>query len=251
MEVCGRPEYVRRCCEASLKRLGVEYVDLYYQHRIDKLVPIEDTMEELKKLVEEGKIKYIGLSEASPDTIRRAHAVHPITALQMEWSLWTRDIEEEIVPLCRELGIGIVAYGPLGRGFFAGRAAIESVPTVGLMSTHPRFTGENLDKNKVLYERVVKLASKFGCTSAQLTLSWLLHQGDDVIPIPGTTKVKHVDDNVGSLKVKLTAEDLKEITDAVAINEVAGARIHAGIELSSWRFVNTPSKSDNASEQDS
>ncbi|KAK4560220.1 hypothetical protein RGQ29_009124 [Quercus rubra] len=251
MEVCGRPEYVRSCCEASLKRLGVDYIDLYHQHRIDKLVPIEDTMEELKKLVEEGKIKYIGLSEASPDTIRRAHAVHPITTLQMEWSLWTRDIEEEIVPLCRELGIGIVAYSPLGHGFFGGRTAIESGPAVGLMSTHPRFTGENLDKNKVLYERVVKLASKYGCTSAQLSLSWLLHQGDDVIPIPGTSKVKHVDDNVGSLKVKLTAEDLKEITDAVAINEVAGARIHAGIELYSWRFVNTPSKSDNASEQDS
>ncbi|XP_030946928.1 probable aldo-keto reductase 1 isoform X2 [Quercus lobata] len=251
MEVCGRPEYVRSCCEASLKRLGVDCIDLYYQHRIDKLVPIEDTMEELKKLVEEGKIKYIGLSEASPDTIRRAHAVHPITALQMEWSLWTRDIEEEIVPLCRELGIGIVAYSPLGHGFFGGRTAIESGPAVGLMSTHPRFTGENLDKNKVLYERVVKLASKYGCTSAQLSLSWLLHQGDDVIPIPGTTKIKHVDDNVGSLKVKFTAEDLKEITDAVAINEVAGARIHAGIELYSWRFVNTPSKSNNASEQDS
>nr|XP_023922794.1 probable aldo-keto reductase 1 [Quercus suber] len=208
-------------------------------------------MEELKNLVEEGKIKYIGLSEASPDTTRRAHAVHPITALQMEWSLWTRDIEEEIVPLCRELGIGIVAYSPLGRGFFGGRTAIESVPAVGLMSTHPRFTGENLDKNKALYEQVVKLASKYGCTSAQLALSWLLHQGDNVIPIPGTTKVKHVDDNVGSLKVKLTAEDLKEITDVVAINEMAGARIHAGIELSSWRFINTPSKSDNASEQDS
>ncbi|XP_075642277.1 putative aldo-keto reductase 1 [Castanea sativa] len=251
MEVCGRPEYVRSCCEASLKRLGVDYIDLYYQHRIDKLVPIEDTMEELKKLVEEGKIKYIGLSEASPDTIRRAHAVHPITALQMEWSLWTRDIEEEIVPLCRELQIGIVAYSPLGRGFFGGRTAIESVPAVGLMCTQPRFTGENLDKNKVLYERVVKLASKYGCTSAQLALSWLLHQGDDVIPIPGTTKVKHANDNVGSLKVKLTAEDLKETTDAVAINEVAGARICAGIELYSWRFVNTPSKSDNASEQDS
>ncbi|KAK7850936.1 putative aldo-keto reductase 1 [Quercus suber] len=237
MEVCGCPEYVRSCCEASLKRLGVDYIDLYYQHRIDKLVPIEDTMEELKKLVEEGKIKYIGLSEASPDTIQRAHVVHPITALQMEWSLWTRDIEEEIVPLCRELGIGMVAYSPLGHGFFGGRTAIESGPAVGLMSTHPRFTGENLDKNKVLYERVVKLASKYGCTSAQLSLSWLLHQGDDVIPIPGTTKIKHVDDNVGSLKVKLTAEDLKEITDAVAINEVAGARIHAGIELYSWRFV--------------
>ncbi|GMY16779.1 probable aldo-keto reductase 1 [Fagus crenata] len=251
LEVCGRPDYVRRCCEASLKRLGVDYIDLYYQHRIDKLVPIEDTMEELKKLVEEGKIKYVGLSEASPDTIRRAHAVHPITALQMEWSLWTRDIEEEIVPLCRELGIGIVAYCPLGRGFFGGKAVIESMPAKGFLATHPRFTGENLEKNKILYERVVKLAAKYGCTTAQLTLSWLLHQGDGVVPIPGTTKIKHVDDNVGSLKVKLTAEDLKEITDAVAINEVAGSRNSAKMESHSSRFVNTPAKNGNVSVQDS
>ncbi|MQK21563.1 aldo/keto reductase, partial [Escherichia coli] len=141
-EVKGTPEYVRECCEASLKRLGVNYIDLYYQHRVDTTVPIEDTMGELKKLVEEGKIKYIGLSEASADTIKRAHAVHPITALQMEYSLWTREIEEEIIPLCRELGIGIVAYCPLGRGFFAGKAVEETLPTQSILAAHPRFVGE-------------------------------------------------------------------------------------------------------------
>ncbi|KAG1347707.1 putative Perakine reductase [Cocos nucifera] len=183
--VNGRPEYVRACCEASLERLGVEYIDLYYQHRVDKTVPIEDTMGELKKLVEEGKVKYIGLSEPSPDTIRRAHAVHPITALQMEWSLWTRDIEGEIVPLCRELGIGIVAYSPLGRGFFGGRGVGESISAGGVLASHPRFIGENLEKNKILYFRIEKLAAKYECTPAQLALAWVLHQGDDVVPIPG------------------------------------------------------------------
>ncbi|XP_038970233.1 perakine reductase-like isoform X2 [Phoenix dactylifera] len=219
--VNGRPEYVRACCEASLERLGVEYIDLYYQHRVDKTVPIEDTMGELKKLVEEGKVKYIGLSEASPDTIRRAHAVHPITALQMEWSLWSRDIEGEIVPLCRELGIGIVAYSPLGRGFFGGKGAGESIPSGSILALHPRFTGENLEKNKILYLRIEKLAAKYQCTPAQLALAWVLHQGDDVVPIPGTSKIKNLDANIDSLKLKLTKEDLMEISNAVNEEEVA------------------------------
>ncbi|KAB1227464.1 putative aldo-keto reductase 1 [Morella rubra] len=183
--VNGTPEYVRSCCEGSLKRLGVGYIDLYYQHRVDTSVPIEETMGELKKLVEEGKIKYIGLSEASPDTIKRAHAVHPITAIQLEWSLWTREIEEEIVPLCRKLGIGIVPYGPLGRGFFGGKAVIESVPANSFLNWNPRFQGENFQKNKPLYFRLEKLAEKHGCAPAQLALAWILHQGDDVVPIPG------------------------------------------------------------------
>ncbi|KAJ4954830.1 hypothetical protein NE237_011613 [Protea cynaroides] len=242
VQVNGSPEYVRRCCEASLKRLGVDYIDLYYQHRVDKSVPIEDTMGELMKLVEEGKIKYIGLSEASPDTIRRAHAVHPITAVQMEWSLWTRDIEEEIVPLCRELGIAIVAYSPLGRGFFGGKAVTEIIPAKSFLTGHPRFTGENLEKNKVLYKRVANLAAKHDCTPAQLALSWVLHQGDDVVPIPGTTKIKNLDENIGSLAVKLTGEDVKEISDAVPIDEVSGARIYEKIYLHSWKFANTPAK---------
>ncbi|KAK9291601.1 hypothetical protein L1049_019550 [Liquidambar formosana] len=193
--VNGSLEYARTCYEANLKRLSVDYIDLYYQHRIDTPIPIEETMGELKKLVEEGKIKYIGLSEASPDTIRRAHKVHPITAVQIEWSLWTRDIEEEIVPLCRDLGIGVVPYSLLGRGFFAGKAIVESLSS----STHLRVTGENVDMNKVSYSRIEKLAEKQGCTPAQLALAWVLHQGNDVVPIPGATKIKNLDDNIGSI----------------------------------------------------
>ncbi|GAY44652.1 hypothetical protein CUMW_083520 [Citrus unshiu] len=203
--VKGAPDYVRSCCEASLKRLDVDYIDLYYQHRVDTSVPIEETIGEMKKLVEEGKIKYIGLSEASPGTIRRAHAVHPITAVQMEWSLWTRDIEEEIIPLCR-------------------------------------FKGENLDRNKSIYFRIGNLAKKYNCTSAQLALAWVLGQGDDVVPIPGTTKMKNLDDNIDSLRIKLTKEDLKEISDAVPIEEVAGDRDPEGFDKASWKFANTPPK---------
>ncbi|XP_010935668.1 probable aldo-keto reductase 1 [Elaeis guineensis] len=242
----GRPEYVRACCEESLKRLGVEYIDLYYVHRVDKTVPIEETIGELKKLVEEGKVKYIGLSEASPNTIRRAHAVHPITAVQMEWSLWTREIEEEIVPLCRELGIGIVPYSPLGRGFFGGRGVTESVPTNSSLASHPRFAGENLEKNKTLYVKLENLTKKHHCTPSQLALAWILHQGDDVVPIPGTTKIKNLHDNIGSLKVKLTKEDLTEISNAVREEEVAGSRHYSAYEHTSWRNVNTPPKDTNS-----
>lgn len=238
----GTPEYVRDCCEASLKRLGVDYIDLYYQHRVDMSVPIEDTMEELKKLVEEGKIKYIGLSEASVDTIRRAHAVHPITALQMEYSFWAREIEEDIIPLCRELGIGIVAYSPLGRGFFGGKAVVESLPTQSILTMHPRFTGENLEKNKLIYARLEKLAAKHGCTLPQLALAWLFHQGDDVVPIPGTTKVKNLDNNIGSLGVKLTEDDLKEICDAVPLDEVNGSRDLSFLFEYNWKLADTPPK---------
>lgn len=239
-DVKGTPEYVRECCEASLKRLDIEYIDLYYQHRVDTSVPIEDTMGELKKLVEEGKIKYIGLSEASVDTIRRAHRVHPITALQMEYSLWSREIEDEIIPLCRELGIGIVAYSPLGHGFFGGKAIVESLPSESFLRGHPRFTEQNLEKNKVIYARFANLAAKHGCTPPQLALSWLLHQ--DVVPIPGTTKVENLDVNVGSVAVKLTKEGVKEISDAVAAHEVAGEREHFSTSKHAWNFANTPPK---------
>ncbi|XP_031385756.1 perakine reductase-like [Punica granatum] len=238
--VRGTREYVRSCCEASLKRLDVDYIDLYYQHRVDTTIPIEETMEELKKLVVEGKIKYIGLSEASPETIRRAHAVHPITAVQMEWSLWTRDIEEEIVPLCRELGIGIVPYSPIGGGFFGGKAITETIPANSLLESHPRFKGENLDKNKIFYFQIEKLAEKHGCSPAQLALSWVLHQGDDVAPIPGTTKMKNLESNIESLRLKLTGEDLKEISDAMPIDEVAGDRTFEYLLRCSWKFANTP-----------
>ncbi|CAK7340945.1 unnamed protein product [Dovyalis caffra] len=240
--VDGTPEYVRSCCEASLKRLDLEYIDLYYVHRIDSKVPIEDTMEELKKLVEEGKIKYIGLSEASADTIRRAHAVHPITAVQMEWSLWTRDIEEEIIPLCRELDIGIVPYSPLGRGFFGGKAVVESLHPDSFLNSQPRFQGENFERNKALYTQVEKLARKHGCSPAQLALAWVLHQGNDVVPIPGTTKIKNLDDNIGSLKVKLGKEDLEEISDLVPIDAVAGDRTSDNFHHCSWKLANTPAK---------
>ncbi|KAF3456931.1 hypothetical protein FNV43_RR01585 [Rhamnella rubrinervis] len=243
-KVKGTPEYVRKCCEASLRRLGVDYIDLYFQHRVDVSVPIEDTMGELKKLVDEGKIKYIGLSEPNVDTIRRAHAVHPITALEMEYSLWTREIENEIIPLCRELGIGIVAYSPLGRGFFGGKAVLESLPSESLLGTHPRFTRENIEKNKVLYTRLCNLALKHACSPPQLALAWLLNQGKDIIPIPGTTKVSNLDINIGSLAVELTEEDLKEISDAVPINEVAGEREHPLISKYGWKFANTPLKID-------
>ncbi|KAL5566258.1 hypothetical protein UlMin_029422 [Ulmus minor] len=243
--VKGTPEYVRSCCEASLKRLGVDYIDLYYQHRVDTTVPIEDTMGELKKLVEEGKIKYIGLSEANPDTIRRAHAVHPITALQMEWSLWTRDIEEEIIPLCRELGIGIVPYSPLGRGFFGGKAVVESLPANSFLENYPRFQGDNFEKNKIIYTQLEKLAQKHGCTPAQLALAWVLHQGDDVAPIPGTTKTKNLDANISSVRVKLTKDDLKEISDLIPISEVAGDRSSDTFIRCSWKFASTPPKDGN------
>ncbi|XP_020212683.1 probable aldo-keto reductase 1 isoform X3 [Cajanus cajan] len=242
MRINGSPEYVRSCCEASLKRLDVDYIDLYYQHRVDTSVPIEETVGELKKLVEEGKVRYIGLSEASPDTIRRAHAVHPITAVQMEWSLWTHDIEEGIVPLCRELGIGIVPYSPLGRGFFGGRGVVDNVPASSPLKGHPRFQAENLDKNKSIYDRIESLAQKHQATPAQLALAWVLHQGEDVVPIPGTTKIKNLDQNLGALAVKLSERDLREISEAVPIDDVAGGRYYNGLEHISWKFANTPPK---------
>ncbi|XP_050275015.1 probable aldo-keto reductase 1 [Quercus robur] len=242
MQVNGSPEYVRSCCEASLKRLDVQYIDLYYQHRVDTKVPIEDTVGELKKLVNEGKVKYIGLSEASPDTIRRAHAVHPITAVQMEWSIWTRDIEDEIIPLCRELGIGIVPYSPLGRGFFAGKGVVENLDANSSLALHPRFQGENLDKNKTIYSRIENLARKHQCSPAQLALAWVFKQGQDVAPIPGTSKIKNLENNIGSLNVKLTEEDLKEISDAVPIKDVAGGRSYQNMDHFQWKFANTPPK---------
>ncbi|KAK2647104.1 hypothetical protein Ddye_022299 [Dipteronia dyeriana] len=199
-------------------------------------------MGELKKLVEEGKIKYIGLSEPSVDTLRRAHAVHPITAVQMEYSLWAREIEEDIIPLCRELGIGIVSYSPLGRGFFGGKAVAESLPAESLLAIHPRFIGENLEKNKLIYSRVSNQAAKLACTPPQLALAWLLHQGDDIIPIPGTTKVKNLVNNIGSLAVKLTEDNLKEICDAVPIDEVGGNREFSVLSKYEYRFANTPRK---------
>ncbi|KAG0580523.1 hypothetical protein M758_4G181800 [Ceratodon purpureus] len=237
--VIGTPEYVRKACEGSLERLGVDYIDLLYQHRVDTKVPIEVTVGEMKKLVEEGKVKYIGLSEASVDTIRRAHAVHPITAVQLEWSLWSRDIEDEIVPVCRELGIGIVPYSPLGRGFFSGKAVVEKLEEKDYrVVTYPRFQAENLEKNKALFDRVALLGKKHSCTPGQIALAWLLHQGDDVVPIPGTTKIPNLQENIGSAFVKLTPEEVDEIAAAVPHHEVAGNRLNE--RMTSHAFGQTP-----------
>ncbi|CAE5962731.1 unnamed protein product [Arabidopsis arenosa] len=244
-EVRGDPEYVRAACEASLKRLDIACIDLYYQHRVDTRVPIEITMGELKKLVEEGKIKYIGLSEASASTIRRAHAVHPVTAVQLEWSLWTRDVEEEIIPTCRELGIGIVAYSPLGRGFFAsGPKLVENLEKDDFRKALPRFQEKNLDHNKIVYEKVCAISEKKGCTPAQLALAWVHHQGDDVCPIPGTTKIENLNQNIGALAVKLTPEEMTELEAIAQPGVVKGERYGSMIPtfknsdtppLSSWK----------------
>ncbi|WOH12374.1 hypothetical protein DCAR_0831877 [Daucus carota subsp. sativus] len=225
--VQGDPEYVRACCEASLKRLEIDFIDLYYQHRIDTQVPIEVTMGELKKLVEEGKIKYVGLSEASASTIRRAHAVHPITAVQLEWSLWSRGVEEDIIPTCRELGIGIVAYSPLGRGFLSGGSnLVDSLAKDDYRKALPRFQKENIERNKILSDRVNAIASNKGCTPSQLALAWVHHQGSDVCPIPGTTKIENFDQNIGALKIKLTTHEMAEL-ESIA-NSVQGERYPTG-----------------------
>ncbi|XP_002266027.3 probable aldo-keto reductase 4 [Vitis vinifera] len=238
-DVRGDPAYVRAACEASLKRLEVDCIDLYYQHRIDTRVPIEVTIGELKKLVEEGKIKYIGLSEASASTIRRAHAVHPITAVQLEWSLWTRDVEEEIVPTCRELGIGIVAYSPLGRGFFSsGTKLIENLSNNDFRKNLPRFQPENLGHNKILYERVSEIATRKGCTPSQLALAWVHHQGDDVCPIPGTTKIENLKQNIGALSVKLTPEEMAELESIASADGVKGDRYES--TAFTWKTADTP-----------
>ncbi|KAI9119670.1 hypothetical protein K1719_009546 [Acacia pycnantha] len=235
----GDPEYVRSACQASLKRLEIDCIDLYYVIRIDTRVPIEVTIGELKKLVEEGKIKYIGLSEASASTIRRAHAVHPLSAVQLEWSLWTRDAEEEIIPTCRELGIGIVAYCPLGRGFLAsGPKVVESFTEKDFRKLVPRFHPENLEHNNIIFERLSKMAKSKGCTPGQLALAWLHHQGNDVCPIPGTTNIEHLNQNIGALSVKLTPEEMAELESFVAGNAVRGERTRPG--LATYKVSDTP-----------
>ncbi|KAL6768063.1 hypothetical protein ACKKBF_B37630 [Auxenochlorella protothecoides x Auxenochlorella symbiontica] len=224
MAVDGSRKHVREACEASLKRLGVDYIDLYYMHRKDPGVPIEDTMAELKLLVDEGKIKYIGVSETSPEDIRRAHAVHPLSAVQLEWSLWTRESEEDIIPLCRELGIGIVAYSPLGRGFLTGQLKPEDLDSKDSRKSFPRFQEAAFEQNMKLVEAVKKLANSKDATAGQLALAWVLAQGDDVVPIPGTKRVKYLEENLGALDVTLTAEDLAELARIADPSNVTGAR---------------------------
>jgi aryl-alcohol dehydrogenase-like predicted oxidoreductase len=225
--VRGDPEYVRSACEASLKRLGVETIDLYYQHRVDTTVPIEDTVGEMDRLKNEGKIRFLGLSEAAPRTIRAAHATSPITAVQTELSLWSRDAEAEVLPTVRELGIGYVAYSPLGRGFLTGQfKSPEDFPEGDFRKNHPRFQGENFQKNLQLVDEVGAMAKEKGCTTAQLALAWVLAQGDDIVPIPGTKHVRYLDDNIGALQVQLTDADLRRLDEILPPGAAAGQRYH-------------------------
>src|SRR5215469_11539475 len=223
--VSGKPEYVRSACEASLKRLGVETIDLYYQHRVDPNTPIEETVGAMAELVKQGKVRYLGLSEAGAATLRRAHAVYPIAALQTEYSLWTRDPEDEILQLTRELGIAFVAYSPLGRGFLTGQIKkFEDLATDDYRRNSPRFQGENFQKNIDLVARVEAIASEKKCTPGQLALAWLLAQGKDIIPIPGTKRRKYLEENAGAIKVKLTSEDLRRINEAAPKGVASGER---------------------------
>jgi aryl-alcohol dehydrogenase-like predicted oxidoreductase len=221
----GRPEYVRQSCDASLKRLGVDHIDLYYQHRVDPEVPIEETVGTMSRLIEAGKVRHLGLSEAAPDTIRRAHQIHPITALQTEYSLWTRDPEEEILPTLRELGIGFVSYSPLGRGFLSGKIrSADDLDEDDYRRHSPRFQGENLQKNLELLEGLEDLATRKGVTSAQLALAWVLSKGDDIVPIPGSKHTKYIDENIQALEVQFTVEELEVIEDIFQPGAIAGLR---------------------------
>jgi aryl-alcohol dehydrogenase-like predicted oxidoreductase len=221
----GDPSYVRACCEASLRRLGVDVIDLYYQHRVDRKTPIEDTVGAMADLVKAGKVRYLGLSEASPRTIRRAAQVHPIAALQTEYSLWSRDVEDEILPTVRALGIGFVAYSPLGRGFLTGQfKTIDDLPADDWRRNVPRFQGENFQKNLELVKQIEELAAAKGCTPSQLALAWVLGQGDDIVPIPGTKRVKYLDDNLGAANIDLTGNDLAEIDAILPAGGAAGSR---------------------------
>ena len=225
MGVCGTPEYVRQACEASLRRLGVETIDLYYQHRVDPETPIEETVGAMAELVREGKVRFLGLSEAAAGTIRRAHATHPIAALQTEYSLWTRDPEEEILPVVRELGIAFVAYSPLGRGFLTGRfRKPEDLDPSDTRRNHPRFQGENFAANLQLVAHLEAMAERKSCTAAQIALAWLLAQGDDIIPIPGTRRVSRLEENLGALKVPLSTDDLLRIHQAMPPGAAQGTR---------------------------
>ena len=222
----GRPEYVITSCEASLQRLGVDCIDLYYQHRVDRTVPVEETWGAMKQLVDQGKVRHLGISEALPETIRRAHAVHPIAALQTEWSLWTRDPEDNgVLATVRELGIGFVAYSPLGRGFLSGEIrSIDDLEPGDFRRMNPRFQGENFDRNMTLVDRVREIAAEKDVTASQLALAWVLAQGDDVVPIPGTRRIAYLEDNVAAADIVLTSEDLRRIDEAAPAGAAAGQR---------------------------
>lgn len=226
----GRPEYVKAACEASLRRLNTDYIDLYYQHRVDKNVPIEETVGAMAELVTEGKVRYLGLSEAGPANLRKAAATHPISALQSEWSLWTREWERDAFPVARELGIGIVPYSPLGRGFLTGRfSKAEEIPEGDYRRTSPRFTGEHFDVNRRLVDAVVQMATSKGCTPAQLALAWVMSRGEDVVPIPGTTRIERLDENAAAVDVALSATDLARLAEILSANATSGERYPAGM----------------------
>ena len=223
--VNGRPDYVHQACDASLRRLAVEHIDLYYQHRVDPDVPIEETVGAMAELVDAGKVRFLGLSEAAAETIRRAHAVHPISALQTEYSLWTRDIEEEVLPTIRELGIGLVAYSPLGRGFLTGRfKRPEDLGSDDFRRHNPRFQGANFERNLELVQRVGELAREHDCTPGQLALAWVMHRGDDVVPIPGTKRRAYLEENVAATELTLSAEDLQQLDELAPVGVAAGDR---------------------------
>ena len=229
LAVNGRPEHVHQACEASLQRLGVEVIDLYYQHRVDPNTPIEETVGAMAELVKAGKVRHLGLSEAAAATVRRACAVHPIAALQTEYSLWSRDPEGEILATCRELNVGFVAYSPLGRGFLAGRfKKVEDFSEDDFRRHHPRFEGENLRRNQRLVETVELMAGEKGCTPAQLALAWVLAQGEDIVPIPGTKRVRYLEENLAALEVRLNADELRRLEEAFPLGAAAGERYHAG-----------------------
>jgi len=227
--VNGRPEYVKRACEASLKRLGIDHIDLYYQHRVDPTTPIEETVGAMAELVKQGKVRHIGLSEASAKTIRRANAVHPITALQTEYSLWTRHVEAEILPTCRELGIGFVAYSPLGRGFLTGRFQhSEDLAPDDWRRSNPRFQQDYFEKNRAAVSVIEEIAKKEDCKASQVALAWLLAQGDDIVPIPGTKHSKHLEENILAMNVKLTEEEMRRL-EKIAISVIGDRYDKAGM----------------------
>lgn len=223
--VNGHPDYVKQACDASLSRLGVDYIDLYYQHRVDPNVPIEETIGAMSELVQEGKVRYLGMSEAAPQTIRRAHTIHEITAIQTEYSLWSRDVEDEILPVIRELGIGFVAYSPLGRGFLTGQIqTFEDLAEDDYRRFSPRFQGENFTKNLDLVNQIKELAREKDCQPSQLALAWILSQGDDIVPIPGTKRIQYLEENIGALKIQLSKEDLRRINEVAPKGVAAGER---------------------------
>jgi aryl-alcohol dehydrogenase-like predicted oxidoreductase len=223
--ISGDPDYVRRACDASLERLGVDYIDLYYQHRVDPDTLLEETWAAMKELVDAGKVRFLGISEAAPETIRKAHSVHPISALQTEYSLWSRDVEDEILPTVRELGIGFVPYSPLGRGFLTGQIANpEDFEEDDFRRNSPRFQGENFQRNLDLVERVREVAQEKGVTTGQLALAWLLHQGDDIVPIPGTKRREYLEENAAAADIELSGEDLQRIEEAAPVGVAAGER---------------------------